>query len=89
MTLIHKTAPSVVPYALAPHQGLIKILLGAVLAMLGVLALSSDEIDLSISSQAELLIFAVILGYSQQAGTRLLDAYANKVVTAAQPPGTS
>lgn len=89
VTLIHRTEPSVVPYTLAPHQGVIKILLGAVLAMLGVLALSSDAIDLSVSTQAELLIFAAILGYSQQAGTRLLDSYANKVVKAAQPPGTT
>lgn len=89
VSLIHHTPAGAVAYPLYPHQGMIKILLGAVLAMLGVLVLGSSTVKLSISSQAELLIFATVLGYSQQVGTKLLDSYANKVLTAAKPPGAT
>lgn len=85
VTLLHRTDPSVAPYTLTPHQAVIKILLGAVFAMVGVLVLNAKVIDFQISGRPELLLFALVLGYSQQAGTRLLDTYANNVVQKAQP----
>ncbi|WP_199441415.1 hypothetical protein [Umezawaea beigongshangensis] len=79
--------PSLSPYVMIGYQALIKVMLGAALAVVGVLALSAGVVTglIGITSQGALLLWAVILGYGQQIGTRLLDNYADRVMHRARP----
>ncbi|KAA2264065.1 hypothetical protein F0L68_08760 [Solihabitans fulvus] len=79
--------PSLAPYVLIGYQALIKALLGAALSVVGVLALAAGVTEglIGISTQPALQLWAVLLGYSQQIGTRLLDNYADHVMEQARP----
>ena len=82
--------PSLSPYVLVGYQALIKVLLGGLLAVVGILALGAGiggEIT-SLHTQAALLLAALALGYAQQLGTRLLDNYADRVLDRARPLNT-
>jgi hypothetical protein len=83
--LLLRTRPSVVAYTLTPYQACIKVMLGAVLAILGVLIAGTGVLQGIVSNRPALLVLALILGYSQQVGTRFLDSYADNVVGKAQP----
>jgi hypothetical protein len=83
--LLLRTRPSVVAYTLTPYQACIKVMLGAVLAILGVLIAGTGVLQGIVSNRPALLVLALILGYSQQVGTRFLDIYADNVVGKAQP----
>ncbi|GLZ43579.1 hypothetical protein [Actinokineospora sp. NBRC 105648] len=85
VVLLLRTKPSVVPYTLTPYQAIVKIMLGAIFAVVGVLVLRTGLLQDLVSSHASLLLFALILGYSQEVGTRLLDNIADQVVQKAQP----
>lgn len=78
---------SAAPYTLSGYLALVKILLGAVFAAVGVLFLSADVIGsaISMANRGTLLAAAVVLGYSQQIGTRVLDTYAKRIMTDARP----
>ncbi|SES44141.1 hypothetical protein [Actinokineospora terrae] len=89
VVLLLRTKPSVVPYTLTPYQAVVKVLLGAILAVVGVLILRTGLLHDLVGNQAALLIFALVLGYSQQLGTRLLDSFADQVVQRAQPSATT
>jgi hypothetical protein len=86
--LLLRTKPSVVAYTLTPYQACIKIMLGAVLAVIGVLIAGTGVLQGIVTTRPALLVLALILGYAQQVGTRLLDSYANDVVGKAQPKTT-
>jgi hypothetical protein len=79
--------PSLSPYVLTGYLALIKVLMGAALAVVGVLALSAGVVRglANVGSPAALLLWAALLGYSQEAGTRLLDNYADRVMNRARP----
>ncbi|MBV9844063.1 MAG: hypothetical protein JOZ47_03160 [Kutzneria sp.] len=85
--LLVRRRPSLSPYVLVGYQALIKVLLGAALAVVGVLALSAGVAQglTCITSQSALLLWAAVLGYSQQVGTRLLDNYADRVMDQVRP----
>lgn len=83
--LLLRTKPSVVIYSVPPFQAALKIMLGAVFALVGVLVLSTGVFSSVVTTRPALLLFAVVLGYSQELGTRVLDTYADKVVQKAQP----
>lgn len=83
--LLLRTRPSVVAYTLTPYQACIKVMLGAVLAILGVLIAGTGVLQGIVSNRPALLVLALILGYAQQVGTRFLDIYADNVVGKAQP----
>jgi hypothetical protein len=83
--LLLRTRPSVVAYTLTPYQACIKIMLGAVLAIVGVLIAGTGVLQGIVTTRPALLVLALILGYSQQVGTRFLDSYADTVVGKAQP----
>ncbi|WP_156893353.1 hypothetical protein [Actinokineospora enzanensis] len=85
VVLLLRSKPSVVPYSLTPYQALVKIMLGAILAVVGVLVLRTGLLHDPIGNHAALLLFALVLGYSQEVGTRLLDNFADQVVQKAQP----
>ncbi|MFC0433502.1 hypothetical protein [Kutzneria buriramensis] len=87
VVLLLRRRPSLSPYILIGYQALIKVLLGAALAVIGVLALSAGVAEglTCITSQAALLLWAALLGYSQQVGTRLLDNYADRVMNHVRP----
>ncbi|MBM7772080.1 hypothetical protein JOD54_002284 [Actinokineospora baliensis] len=89
VVLLLRTKPSVVPYTLTPYQALVKVLLGSILSVIGVLILRAGLLTDVVTSQAALLTFALVLGYSQQVGTRLLDTFADQVVQRAQPSATT
>ncbi|GLW92635.1 hypothetical protein [Actinokineospora globicatena] len=89
VVLLLRTKPSVVPYTLTPYQAVVKVLLGAILAVVGVLVLRTGLLPDVIGNQAALLVLALVLGYSQQLGTRLLDSFADQVVQRAQPSATT
>ncbi|WP_440902484.1 hypothetical protein [Actinosynnema sp.] len=90
VVLLLRRRPSLTPYVTVGYQATIKVLLGASLAVVGVLALGAGVTTglIGVSSQSALLLWAVILGYSQQVATRLLDSYADRVLEQARPlPG--
>jgi hypothetical protein len=86
--LLLRTRPSVVAYTLTPYQAAIKIMLGAVLAVVGVLIAATGVLQDVIANRPALLVAALILGYAQQVGTRFLDSYADTIVGKAQPKAT-
>jgi hypothetical protein len=87
VVLLIRRRPSLSPYVLVGYQALIKVLLGAVLAVIGLLALGAGVTAgvTCFRAQATLLLWAVVLGYAQQLGTRLLDNYADRVLDRARP----
>lgn len=79
---------SAAPYTLSGYLALVKILLGAVFAAVGVLLFLSAGVigsAISMANRGTLLAAAVVLGYSQQIGTRVLDTYAKRIMTDARP----
>lgn len=87
VVLLLRRRPSLSPYVMIGYQAMIKILLGAALAVVGILGLGAGVTTglIGIASQAALLLWAVILGYSQQLATRLLDSYADRVMDQTRP----
>ena len=87
VVLLVRRRPSLSPYVLAGYQALIKVLLGALLAVVGVLALGAGLVEglVSLHTQDAVLFWAVLLGYSQQVGTRLLDNYADRLLDRVRP----
>ncbi|GGP60964.1 hypothetical protein [Saccharothrix coeruleofusca] len=87
VVLLLRRRPSLSPYIMIGYQAAIKVLLGAALAVVGILALGAGVTTglIGVASQAALLLWAVILGYSQQVATRLLDSYADRVLDQARP----
>jgi hypothetical protein len=87
VVLLLRRRPSLSPYVLIGYQAIIKMLLGSALAVIGVLALSAGVAEglTCITSQAALLLWSALLGYSQQVGTRLLDNYADRVMNHVRP----
>lgn len=87
VVLLITRRPSLSPYILAGYQALIKVLLGALLAVIGTLALGAGVAEglVCMRTQAALLLWAVVLGYSQQLGTRLLDNYADRLLNRVRP----
>ncbi|GGM42629.1 hypothetical protein GCM10012275_11980 [Longimycelium tulufanense] len=87
VVMLARQRPSLTSYRLGGYQGVIKVLLGSTLAVVGLLALGADIVGTAISPQTRpaLLLWAVVLGYSQQAGTRMLDMHAQRVMDNAKP----
>lgn len=87
VVLLLRRRPSLSPYVMVGYQALIKVLLGAALAVVGILALGAGVTTglIGVASQAALLLWAVILGYGQQVATRLLDSYTDRVMDQARP----
>lgn len=73
-------------FSLTVAQGLNKIFLGAITAMLGIIVLRTvTSAPGFLASQPGLLATAVVFGYSQQLFTRLIDQQASKLMSAASP----
>jgi hypothetical protein len=87
VVLLLRRRPSLSPYVMVGYQALIKVLLGAALAVVGILGLGAGVTTglIGVASQAALLLWAVILGYGQQVATRLLDTYTDRVMDQARP----
>ncbi|WP_367132180.1 hypothetical protein [Saccharothrix sp. HUAS TT1] len=87
VVLLLRRRPSLSPYVMVGYQAMIKVLLGAALAVVGILALGAGVTTglIGVASQAALLLWAVILGYGQQVATRLLDSYTDRVMDRARP----
>lgn len=79
------TSRPAAPYSVVVGQALLKTVLGAITAVLGVWFLRAgfvpgvDDVD----SQAEILVYAVVFGYAQQVLTQLIDRRAE--AAAAEP----
>lgn len=87
VVLLIRRRPEVTPYVLTGYQGLIKVLFGATLAIVGLLAFSAGLAHgfVNVDSQAALLLWSVLLGYAQQVGTRMLDKYADRIMDDVRP----
>lgn len=87
VVLLVRHRPSLSPYVLIGYQALIKVLLGALLAVFGVLLLGAGVGDglIGVRGQAAVLVAALVFGYTQQLGTRLLDTYADRVLDRVRP----
>jgi hypothetical protein len=85
--LLIRRRPDLTPYVLVGYQALVKILLGATLAVVGLLALGAGLVSgiVYVGSQSALLLWAVLFGYAQQVGTRLLDNYADRLMDEVRP----
>jgi hypothetical protein len=87
VVLLIRRRPSLTPYVMIGYQAVIKVVLGASLAVIGVLALGAG---LGVGligprGQAAVLVAAIVFGYTQQLGTRLLDNYADKLLDEVRP----
>jgi hypothetical protein len=87
VVLLIRRRPAVSPYVLIGYQALIKVLLGSTLSIIGVLALGAGLLQglVCVATHAALLLWAVLFGYAQQLGTRLLDNYADRVMDEVRP----
>jgi hypothetical protein len=74
-----------VRYSLSVAQGLLKIALGAITAMLGLLLLQTQNLPGVLASQAGVLMAAVVFGYAQQLFTTFIDQRAASLLRAASP----
>jgi hypothetical protein len=78
--------PAGVHFSLTIAQGLNKIVLGAIISVLGIIVLRTvTNMPGFLATQPGLLTTAVIFGYSQQLFTRLIDRQANQLTNAASP----
>ncbi len=77
--------PSGVRYSLSVAQGLLKVALGAITAMLGILLLKTQNLPGVLATQAGLLMAAVVFGYAQQLFTGFIDQRAASLMRAASP----
>jgi hypothetical protein len=78
--------PAGVRFSLTVAQGLNKIVLGAITAVLGIIVLRTvTNAPGFLGSQPGLLTTAVVFGYSQQLFTRLIDRQASQLMNAASP----
>ena len=78
--------PVGVRYSLSVAQGLVKVALGAITAVLGLLILQTQtSLPGVLGSQQALLAAAVVFGYSQQIFTGLIDRQASSLMDAASP----
>lgn len=78
---------SAAPYTLSGYLASVKILLGAVFAAVGLLFLTAGVAGnaITMGNRGTLLAAAVVLGYSQQVGTRVLDGYAKRIMSETRP----
>jgi len=78
--------PAGVRFSLTLAQGLNKIVLGAITAILGIIVLRTvTNAPGFLGTQPGLLTTAVVFGYSQQLFTRLIDRQATQLTNAASP----
>jgi len=78
--------PAGVRFSLTVAQGLNKIVLGAITALLGIIVLRTvTSAPGFLATQPGLLTTAVVFGYSQQVFTRLIDRQADQLTNAASP----
>jgi hypothetical protein len=78
--------PVGVRYSLSVAQGIVKVTLGAITAVLGLLILQTQSnLPGFLGTQQALLASAVVFGYSQQIFTGLIDRQATSLQNAASP----
>jgi hypothetical protein len=78
--------PAGVHFSLTVAQGLNKMVLGAITAVLGIIILRTvTNAPGFLGTQPGLLTTAVVFGYSQQVFTRLIDRQADQLMNAASP----
>jgi hypothetical protein len=84
---LSQSEPGGVHYSLSTVQGLDKVGLGALTAVVGIIVLRTllSNHSTVLSGQPELLAAAVVFGYSQQLFTGLMDKKASGLVDAASP----
>ncbi|MGH3979131.1 MAG: hypothetical protein ACRDRZ_09050 [Pseudonocardiaceae bacterium] len=80
VVLLVRSRPGLITYQLPFYQSLVKITLGATLAVVGVLGITVGAFETVFDNQASLLFAALLLGYAQQVATRFLDATAERLV---------
>jgi hypothetical protein len=87
VVLLIRRRPSLTPYVMIGYQAVIKVVLGASLAVIGVLALGAGlgEGLIGLKGQAAVLVAAIVFGYTQQLVTRLLDNYADRLLNEVRP----
>lgn len=69
----------------APALVSVKILCGALFGVIGALVVSAQIIAVSYGNLAQALVVALVLGYAQQAATRFLDQYAERITAVPAP----
>ncbi|HUZ39936.1 MAG TPA: hypothetical protein VMU68_00890, partial [Acidimicrobiales bacterium] len=74
------------PYNFPLPQALLKIALGSLTAMVGVVVIGSSGVTKGVASLEALIAIAVVFGSGQQAITQFLDKRAGQLVTQAGAP---
>jgi hypothetical protein len=73
-------------YSLSVAQAALKVALGGMFGFLGIIFLQAGLVTfLQLKSQAQILSYAFIFGYSQQLLTRLIDKQATSLTSDASP----
>jgi uncharacterized membrane protein len=69
------------PFNVPLQQTLLKLVLGALTGVVGVMIVGSGIVSAGLESVASMLVLAVVFGAGQQAVTRFVDQYAKTVLT--------
>jgi hypothetical protein len=69
------------PFNVPLQQTLLKLVLGALTAVVGVMIVGSGMVSTGLQSVASMLVLAVVFGSGQQAVTGFVDQYAKKILT--------
>lgn len=81
-----KVKLSLAPYAFGAPLFVLKLLVGAGFAVVGVVAMKTGVVGgVVVTNQAVLIVSAIVFGYSQRVGTQILDSYSKKLVAEAKP----
>jgi hypothetical protein len=78
---IRRGRPSSSPYRLMPALGFLRIPLGGIVAVLGVVLLQSESVPgfAGLADSQQIAVYAIVFGFAQEAVTRLLENRARAV----------
>ncbi|MBT0994826.1 hypothetical protein KIN34_11095 [Cellulomonas sp. DKR-3] len=88
---IRRARPSTSPYRLMPALGFLRIPLGGIVAVLGVVLVQSGSVPgvVGLADSQQIAVYAIVFGFAQEAVTRLLENRARAVQDVAAAGATA
>ncbi|HWJ84704.1 MAG TPA: hypothetical protein VNR62_04700, partial [Cellulomonas sp.] len=87
---MRRASPGSSPYRITPALSLVRVPLGGLTAVVGVMLVQSGEVPgVSLTSASQVAVFALLFGFSQELVTRLLESRARVVQDATKGRSSS
>lgn len=87
---MRRASPGASPYRITPALSLVRVPLGGLTAVVGVMLVQSGEVPgVSLTTASQVAVFAVLFGFSQELVTRLLESRARVVQDATKGRSSS